>query len=80
MQIVINEKRTIEVTPEVLAEIFWNMDNDEQAQFFHCLSVKADGKLDEQMEIVALNTDSLSQKALLAMAQIGYNAIERMKE
>jgi len=74
MNIVITEKKTVEATPELLAKIFWEMDNDEQADFFDALAIVADRKLSDQMENVASFTDGLTQKALDAMIAIGHAA------
>ena len=74
MSIVITEKKTVEATPELLAKIFWEMDNDEQAAFFDALAIVADHKLSDQMENVASFTDGLTQKALDAMIAIGHAA------
>jgi hypothetical protein len=80
MNVTIKETKQIECTPELLAKIFWNLDNDEQAEFFDSLSIIAGDKLDEQMEIVAYYTDGLSNKALYAMREIGKRAAIRIQE
>ena len=77
MKMQITENKIIDVTPELLAKMFWEMDNDQQAEFFDALSKVSDGKLLEQMENVAFFTDSLSLKALEAMTAIGKCAAER---
>ncbi len=71
MSIVITEKKTVEATPELLAKIFWEMDSDEQAIFFHMLATVAGDKLSTQMENITICTDGLTQKALDAMIAIG---------
>jgi len=74
MSIVITETKSVEVTPTFLAQVFWEMDNEEQAAFFDALAIVADRKLHDQMENVALYTDGLTQKALDAMIAIGHAA------
>ncbi len=80
MKIQIKENKEIEVSPELLAKIFWEMDNDQQAEFFDALSKVADGALSDQMENVAFFTDSLSMRALNAMIVIGECAAKRNAE
>ena len=72
MSIVITETKSVEVTPTFLAQVFWEMDNDEQAAFFDALAMVAGNKLSTQMENITICTDGLTQKALDAMAAIGY--------
>lgn len=80
MKIITKETKEVEVTPELLAQIFWQMDNDEQGEFFDALHKIAGDKLSEQMNCVANFTDSLSMRALNAMIVIGKDASERLKE
>jgi len=77
MKIQITENKVIDVTPELLAQMFWEMDNDQQAVFFDALSKIANGMLSEQMTNVAFFTDSLSSRALNAMIVIGECATKR---
>lgn len=77
MKIKLSETREIEVTPRLLAQAFWEMDNDAQAEFFDHLWNVSEGKLKDQMENVACFTDGLSLNALRAMMEIGKNATER---
>ena len=80
MKIDITETKKVDVTPELLAKIFWQMDNDDQAKFFHELALIAGDNLEGQMEYVARFTDSLSHKALTAMTAIGMEAKVRLDE
>ncbi len=77
MKIEFTEKKIIDVTPELLAKMFWEMDNEQQAQFFDELSRVSGGELANQMDNVAFYTDSLSLRALEAMVIIGKRAAER---
>ena len=79
MSIVITETKSVEVTPTFLAQVFWEMDNDEQAAFFDALAVVAENKLSDQMENVASFTDGLTERALEAMTAIGNAANSRNK-
>lgn len=60
---------TVEVTPKQLAEIFWEMDDDEQAEFFQQLFVVSGlPNLDNQMYAVS---KSATEYALRTMYTIG---------
>ncbi len=80
MKIKISETKEVETTPEILAKIFWEMNNEQQAEFFDCLAKISNGELSEQMEYVAHYTESLTSKALHAMENIGRSARERLFE
>lgn len=80
MRVQLTETRSVEVTPRLLAQAFWEMDNTEQAEFFDHLANVSDGRLEDQMQNVALFTDNLSLKAIQAMASIGKDAAERLSE
>jgi hypothetical protein len=69
MQIKTTKTETIEVTPELLAEAFWEMDARQQADFFNylfCLTTKED--FEQQM----FNCSQLAcDDAKLIMSEIG---------
>ena len=49
-QIKTTTTQLIEITPEQLAEMFWEMDDSDQAEFFHSLFIVSDFQLlDTQM-------------------------------
>lgn len=77
MILLINETKTIDATPELLAQMFWEMDNDQQAEFFDALAKVSNGLLSDQMTNVASFTDGLTQRALDAMVIIGNCAKDR---
>ena len=77
MKITTKETKEIEVTPELLAQIFLEMDNDQQAEFFDALAKISNGMLSDQMTNVASFTDGLTQRALDAMVIIGNCAKSR---
>lgn len=80
MKVQLIETRSVEVTPRLLAQAFWELDNEAQAEFFDHLANVSDGRLEDQMQNVALFTDNLSLKAIQAMASIGKDAAERLSE
>ena len=77
MKIKTQETKEIEVTPELLAQMFWEMDNNQQAEFFDALAKVSNGLLSDQMTNVASFTDGLTQRALDAMVIIGNCAKSR---
>ena len=77
MKITTKETKEIEVTPELLAQMFWEMNNDQQAEFFDALAKVSNGLLSYQMTNVASFTDGLTQRALDAMVIIGNCAKSR---
>jgi len=60
----------VEPTPEELAEVFWHMDDQEQARFFTKLGDISGIKLTMQMACVA-DSDALSFNGKQAMHMIG---------
>jgi len=77
MKIKITETKVIDVTPQILAEAFWELDNDEQAIFFDHLATVSKGLLEDQMQAVSSFAGGRSLKALEAMISIGKDAAER---
>lgn len=67
-------KETVEVTPELLAQLFADMKNDEQARFFNELSRVAStwpsGGLPMQLQYIT-DDDGLELGGRMAMAYIG---------
>lgn len=67
-------KRTIEVeirlTPEEMAQEFWNMGSGEQARFFNCLGTISAGAFEMQMAYVSQDC-ILKECGRKAMAEIG---------
>lgn len=49
IKIELTEKKLIEVTPRLLAEIFWNLNHQEQADFFDHLGNIAGDDLEPQL-------------------------------
>ncbi len=80
MKIKMSKTEEVDVTPELLAKLFWEMNNDEQAEFFHALAVVSGSELTEQMDYVANYTESLTSKALHTMEVIGRHARTRLFE
>lgn len=39
MKVIINQDKIADLTPELMAEVFWNMHDEQQAEFFHQLAV-----------------------------------------
>ena len=70
MKIKTQETKEIEVTPELLAQMFWEMDNNQQAEFFDALAKVSNGLLSDQITNIASFTDGLTQRALDAMVII----------
>ncbi len=58
----------IEITPEILAKIFWEMDDGEQSEFFNALYIEANGALNlqDQLDYVVKNS-TLSEDGMSAM-------------
>lgn len=69
-------KRTIEVeirlTPEEMAQEFWNMGSGEQARFFNCLGTISAGALEMQMAYVGKDSElkAVGRKAMLVIGYI----------
>lgn len=69
-------EQTISVTPEELAEVFWAMDDEEQAKFFNHLGEIADA-LPMQLQYVTDN-DALTIRGRMTMQYIGEYAEEEV--
>lgn len=65
---VIDDDRIVSITPQIVAEIFWNMDSNEQAIFFDCLY--SHESLSMQLQYVA-TSENLSYGARSVMRKIG---------
>lgn len=59
---------TIDITPELMAKIFWEMDDEDQIIFFEEIWQLFDGTLGTQMDYVAKN---IGIGGKLAMETIG---------
>jgi len=46
MKVIINEEMAVDLTAALMAEAFWNMGSDEQADFFHELAAVIDNEQD----------------------------------
>jgi len=61
----------IEITPQILAKIFWEMYDDEQADFFNNLSVLASiSEIEEQLYHVK-KSDMLTESGKEVMSRFG---------
>ena len=69
MKVLINNVLT-ELTPKLLAEVFWNMDSAEQATFFNELDTVADFHYPFQLQSITEN-DGLTLKGRRVMQQMG---------
>ena len=67
--------RAVAISAEDIAEVFWGMDDDDQAKFFSHLGAIADVKLCFQMAGVS-SSEFLNQKGRNAMEIIGNHARE----
>lgn len=79
MKLKVTETKYVEASPRLIAQAFWEMDNEQQAEFFDHLYNVAGVNFESQMDVVANSTDNLTLDALRAMEKIGKSAIERMK-
>jgi hypothetical protein len=72
MKILINEPVELEaLTPEMVAEAFWNLDDTEQAKFYNHLALLADDwALSMQMQYLTDNKE-LSYAGRRVMSKIG---------
>ena len=69
MKITMKKTETIEVTPILLAEAFWGMDMQEQAEFFsHLFSIATKDDFQQQM-LNCANIAGVDAKVI--MAEIG---------
>lgn len=67
---VINGDRIVTLTPQIIAQMFWNMDSNEQAIFFDCLYSYSIESIAMQLQYVA-TTENLSYGARSVMRKIG---------
>ena len=62
----------VEVTPKQLAEIFWEMDGDDQAEFFQQLFLVSDFQmLDTQMYSVSVVATEYAKRAMHLIGKYG---------
>jgi NADPH:quinone reductase-like Zn-dependent oxidoreductase len=74
MKIQIKTTKEIEVNPELLAQVFSEMTNTEQAEFFEeCAKLWEDKDFDSQMASIT-NLNALSLEAAQIMNTIGKNS------
>lgn len=70
MKIQITENKVIDVTPQILAQIFFEMDSNQQREFFENVAeLFGDAYLDVQMEHVALDISEAGKEAMLAIGR-----------
>lgn len=69
MKVIIDEKIQ-ELTPELLAQAFWNMGSDEQARFYNELDAVADFKFPFQLQWIT-EDDGLTLAGRRVMQAIG---------
>ena len=46
MKVIVNQEKIVELTPSLMAEVFWGMYDEQQADFFHELAVVIRGDQD----------------------------------
>lgn len=63
-------KQITEVTPEILAEMFWSMDSEDQAKFYNHLSVVSEFKYPFQLQSIT-EENGLTLGGRRVMASIG---------
>jgi len=62
----------VEITPKQLAEIFWEMDGDDQAEFFQQLFVVSDFQmLDNQMYSVSVVATEYAKRVMHLIGKYG---------
>ena len=64
------EKVAIHLSSYELAEVFWEMDAEEQAGFFHRLSEVSEGRLAMQLQNIA-DSEHTTTQGRAVMASIG---------
>jgi hypothetical protein len=52
MKIINDKNEIVEVTPEILADLFWSMHSDEQARFYNHLDKIADNHFAFQLQAI----------------------------
>jgi hypothetical protein len=70
MKCIDKENKIVEITPELLAEAFWNMDSGEQAMFYNSLDSDAEGMLVFQLQAIT-DGDGLTLGGRRVMQSIG---------
>lgn len=62
----------VEITPKQLAEIFWEMDGDDQAEFFHQLFLVSDFQLlDTQMHSASIVATEYAKRVMHTIGKYG---------
>lgn len=77
MAITITTEQTIDLTVEIVAKAFFEMDNEDQQKFFNFVAKFFNGRdFDIQMSFVA-NGDLISEEGLEIMATIGKHSTRK---
>lgn len=67
----LNDKDTLEeITPEILAKLFWNMDGSDQAKFYNHLDEIAEFKFPVQLQCIT-EDEGLTLSGRRCMQMIG---------
>jgi len=64
------DKTITQVTPELVAELYWNMTSEEQARFYNHLEAVADFKYPFQLQAIT-EEDGLTLRGRRVMQHIG---------
>ena len=75
MKVEIKESKVLDVTPKLLAQIFWEFDHQEQANFFHYLAAIAGENIEPQIYHAVFFADT-SPECRQAMRDFGENLVK----